>query len=474
MMQKLLTKYGLAFHVACVCVFPLACLSQQRVFALVPLLWLSLAASEMMFLLPSVLRSETLTDARQRVWKALIWDPFLYIGLALIAVVTVQWLNSGCKLVYLPDADVWKLSTPRIPWAPFSVEARAAFAQVSLFTACVAVALTLRTALSKTPKRLLLQGLVVISGCLAIAYVVPVCLSIQPDWIQSFGAEVPAMGTFFGFWLLMGMGLFADSMTHSQRRSILLILLGVTGNMMGMLFFASALAVCVYMLLTVLMFFYWMVYLSPHVPKRTQIKLFVVSLLFAISVGVVLIYVYPKNPVVAKIEAALPLSDHFGMLFATKKIRTAAAMEIWQEHPWVGVGSDGFYHVVGLSVAAKDWALMKTDQAYVYNDCLQFLCEYGVLGASLLLAMVVTLIAPVCYRARIAWQYGSKDTNNGQAFLLRLSPIVVSGVLATGVCFIESWVASPFRSPSLLLAWTCVMAALPAFLPTLEHAGSRG
>ena len=474
MIQKLLTKYGLVFHVACVCVFPLAYLSQQRVFVLVPLLWLSLAACEMMFLLPSVRRFETLMDARQRVWRALVWDPFLYIGLALIGVVTVQWLNSGCKLIYLPDADVWKLSTPLVSWAPFSVEARAAFAHVSLFTACVAVTLILRTALSKASKRLLLQGLVVISGCLAIASVVLACLKIQPYWSQTSGLDASSMGTFFGFWLIMGMGLFADAMTHFQRRSILLILLGVAGNLLGMLSFASALAVCAYVLLTVLMFLYWMVYLSPHVPKQTQIKLFVVSLLFAVSVGVVLIYLYPQNPVVAKIEAALPVSDHWNMLFATKKIRTAAAVEIWQEHPWVGVGSDGFYHVVGLSVTAKDWALLKTDQAYVYNDCLQFLCEYGVLGASLFLAMVVTLMVPVCYRARIAWQYGSKDENDGRGFLLRLSPIVVSGVLATGVCFLESWIASPFRSPGLLLAWTCVMAAMPAFLPTLAHAGTQG
>ncbi|MDD4016590.1 MAG: hypothetical protein PHV28_01480 [Kiritimatiellae bacterium] len=332
------------------------------------------------------------------------------------------------------------------------------------------MALILRTALSKASKRLLLQGLAIISGCLAIAYAVTVCFNIRPNDALTSGADVSAMGTFFGFWLIMGMGLFADAMTHFQRRSVLLILLGVAGNLMGMLFFASALAVCVYILLAVFMFFYWMVYLSPHVPKHMQIKLFVVSLLFAVSVGVVLIYLYPKNPVVAKIEAALPASDHWHMLFATKKIRTAAAMEIWQDHPWVGVGSDGFYHVVGLSVKAKDWVLLKTDQAYVYNDCLQFLCEYGVLGAGLFLAMVVTLMAPVCYRARIAWQYGSKDENAGRGFLLRLSPIVVSGVLATGVCFLESWIASPFRSPGVLLAWTCVMAAMPAFLPTLAHA----
>ena len=149
-------------------------------------------------------------------------------------------------------------------------------------------------------------------------------------------------------------------------------------------------------------------------------------------------------------------------------------MEVWQAHPWVGVGVDGFYHFVGLSVSAKDWGLIKNGQEFVYNDGLQFLCEYGVVGAGLFLAALITLLVPVCYRARIAWKYGAKDENDGRVFVLRLSPIVVTGVLATGVCVIESWFVSPFRSAGLLLAWTCVMASMPAFLPSLPREGVKG
>ena len=108
---------------------------------------------------------------------------------------------------------------------------------------------------------------------------------------------------------------------------------------------------------------------------------------------------------------------------------------------------------------------MKTDPSCVFNDCLQFLCEFGVLGAGLLLAAVITLMVPICYRARIAWEHEAQDENAGRIFLLRISPIVMTGVLATLVCFLESWIANPFRSHSLLLSWVCVMAVLPAFLP---------
>jgi len=365
----------------------------------------------------------------------------------------------------LPDADVWKLSAPPVSWAPFSVESRAALTQVSVFAACVSMGLILRVALSKSSKRLLLQVLACSSGCVALYWVFQVSLKTPYYLARTAGADLGASGIFFGFWLLMGMGLFVEALARAQRGIVPLFVLGVVGNLIGMLFFATALSVAAYSCLAVLLFIYWLIYLAPHVSKSVQLRLFVVSLLAAGAVSVALMCLFPHNPVADKLKAALPLSDYWNALSAMKNIRTETAVQIWQEHPWVGVGADGFYHYVGLSVSAKDWGLIKAGQSYVCNDGLQFLCEYGVLGAGLLLAVVITLMVPVCYRARIEWKYKVPGDNEGRAFLLRLSPIVVASVLATGVCALESLVASPFRSAALLLAWTCVMAAMPAFLP---------
>ena len=218
--------------------------------------------------------------------------------------------------------------------------------------------------------------------------------------------------------------------------------------------------------LAVLLFVYWIVYLNPHVAKHVQFKLFVGSILTAAALVGLLVYVFPGNPVVVKIKAAIPVTEYWNTLSALKNMRTAAALGIWQAHPWMGVGADGFRHFAGLAIAGKDWGLMKADPACVYNDCLQFLCEFGVLGSGVLLAAVLALMIPICYRARIAWGYNAHDGNEGRHFLMRISPIVLTGVLATFVCFLESWIANPFRFPSLLLSWVCVMAVLPAFLPT--------
>jgi len=474
MIQKWLTKYGLVFHVACVCLFPLCYLNQSRVFGFIPLLWLSFIAAEVMLVLPSVRRAETLADARHRMLYGLVRDPFFYLGAVFVGMVVAQWLNGGCELVYLPDADVWEVSNPVVQWAPFCVEPRAALTQVAVFVACLTVGVILRHALSKTSKRLLLQFLVCVSGGLALFFVVQACQKIQPYMLQTTGLGVPAMGAFFGFWLLMGMGILAEAMSRGQRGCGLLFILGFVGNLLGMLFFASALALAVYAVLSGLLFVYLLMYLSAHVSKLAQLKLFFVSMIVVGGIMVWFVFLYPQNPVGAKLKSALPLTEYWSAITATRQVRAEAAISIWQKHPWVGVGADGFYHYVGLSVDTRKWALIHDEPSYVLNDWLQCLCEYGVLGMGLLLLIVITLIVPVCYRARNIWKYRTKCEDGDRVFLFRLSPIVVAGVWATIACFFESCFASPFRSAGLLLAWTCAVSALPGFMPMLTRSDTQG
>jgi O-antigen ligase len=178
-----------------------------------------------------------------------------------------------------------------------------------------------------------------------------------------------------------------------------------------------------------------------------------------------LAFLYPRNPVAEKLKAAWPVAEHWSALSARNDVRSKAAMSVWQEHPWTGVGVGGFYHFAGLAVKPEEWKAVEKDRESVYNDGIQFLCEYGVFGAGLLFAALVILLVPVCYRARLMWQSKNCGQEPDRSFLLRLSPVVVTGVLATALCCLESFVASPFRSAALLLAWTSVVSSMPAFLP---------
>ncbi len=469
MVQRLLTKYGLIVHIACMCLFPVGVLGQSRTTGLVPLLWLSFMVAEWMFLLPSVKRVESLGDARRRVVRACVWDPFLYVGVALIAWVGVQFLNSGLELVYLSDADVWQLSDPPVSWVPFAVERRAAFAQLALLTACCTAGCALRVAAGKAARRVLLQLLACVSG--AIAWVVS---GLALQGVDSFStlataSQAPAAGTFFGFWMVLGIGLYVEQTARDQHAPRLLFVLAGVGNLFGMLFFASPLMVILFSVVAVALLLYGMPYLTPFVSKATQLKLFVNTTVCLAVVAASLGYLFPQNPVAVKLRDAWPLIDHWNALAMRNGVRFDAALSICQQHPWTGVGADGFYHYVAMAVKQSQWGLIDANRSLAYCDGIQFLCEYGVFGAGLMMAAVVALLIPLCYRARLLWNHKGHEPE--RAFPFRLSPIVLTGCVALSLCCVESFFASPFRAPAVMLSWVCVLAALPAFLPEKGRAG---
>jgi hypothetical protein len=465
MMQTVLTKYWLVIHVALILFASWIGLFMPRAASFSSLLWLSLLAGEALCLLPTVRTNENLADARLRVARSVAQDPFFYLGLSVMGIVFIQWLNSGCTLVYLAEADVWQYSLPPVPWAPFSVEAKAASTYVSVFSACVLGGLILRNSVGKEGKRLLLQAAAALSGCLACLLAWLTCRGLGPYSGAAQSSGFCAAGSFFGFWLILGMGGYVDAFARGQRGSGVLFVLAVLGNLLGMLYFSSPSALVLYSGAALLLSVYWLAYLNSAVSKAAQMKLFFVVVAVVASAVVALLFVFPGNPVALKTASFFEFGNYWAALSEMRAIRMTAAFKIWQEHLWVGVGADGFFHFVGTVVEGKEWTLIKHDQAYVYNDCLQFLGEFGVLGASLLGAAVVALIVPICYRARLAWLYGAGSVSAQRIFLLRVSPFVVTGVSATALCFIESWVASPFRSVSLLVSWVFVLATLPSFLP---------
>ena len=215
------------------------------------------------------------------------------------------------------------------------------------------------------------------------------------------GGGLTSVGTFFGFWLMLGIGLFIEARARDSHTPRLLFLLAGGGNLLGMLFFASPLMVVVFSVFSVILLLYGAIYLAPLVSKSVQLKLFVGTLFCVGGIAVSLVYLFPQNPVSAKLGSVWPVDAYWDALSARNSVRAEAAVTVWQQHPWTGVGADGFYHYVALAVKQEQWGLVEQDRALALSDGTQFLCEYGVFGAGLLLAAVIALLIPLCYRARL-------------------------------------------------------------------------
>lgn len=467
MIQKVLTKYWLPVHIGALLFMPLVWLWNPLFTRPVPLLWLSLLAVEAFALLPCVRRGETLVDARDRVAKGVLWDPFFYVGLALVGFVLIQWLNSGRALKYLPDANLWRFAPPPVAWLPASVVAKDGFFNLCVWVAAIAGGVLLRQGVGRAAKRGLLQILGAVSGLLAMALVVRAMQGMgAAESLLRESAMSRSLGAFFGFWLVLGIGGVIEAQARGQRGAGVLYVFSFVGNLIGLVVFAPWPVFSAYGVAVLILSGYWLSYLRVYVDRAFQLKLFFITLIVFAIVALSSVYAFPGNPVFSKIKVWASPGSAFSKLNAAQELRIAAALKIWNDSPWTGVGPDGFRHFVGTVINDKKWALVKTDPSCVYNDAVQFLCEHGVLGFGFMIALVITLMIPLCYRARLLWLFGVSDESEGRGYLFKLSPFVVTGVTATTLCSLDSLIASPFRTPSLLLSWVFVMAMMPAFLPT--------
>lgn len=468
MLQKIFTKYWLVITVGFTVLSTWFVLpGSNSSLSMISLLWLSLLSAEVLVVMPSVRNGESLNEARIRTLKAIAGDAYLYIGLLMAAYLFVQWFNGGCAPEYDVNAGIWSYSKPDKEWLPTSVNQLDSLRMFNIFAACVVLGLSLRNAVGKRSKRYLLQWLSSLSGILA-ALCVWQGLAGNASFARLMeNTELSSLGSFFGFWLIMGIGSYADSLTFQQRRTEIIYILAIICNFVGMLFFAQLLSLLLYSVIFLVLLIYLGIYLLDHVKSAFLVKFYLLTFLIIVSVLGLSIMTLPQSVIPNKIAMAADLPDYWQGLQESKAVRSHAALEIWKENMWFGKGAEGFKHYLGTVLDDQGWSRVRINKESVYNDVLQFLCEFGLLGSAILSALIVSLIIPLCYRAHIAW--GKEDAdhlNVGRKYLLRISPFVVTGVIATLSCFGESFIASPYRLPGLFISVFVVMLTLPAFLPS--------
>lgn len=473
MMQKLLTKYWLAFQL--VVLFGAVSLSIFKTEATgsVYLLWLSLFVVESLVLLPTVFKEESIADARKRVYRSLEGDAFSYVGLVLIAIIGIQWLNSGCSLIYLPDADVWKYSLPPIEWIPYSVKPLPTLAGLSLVVSVFAGVLVVRNGLGKGGKRFFLDTATIMSGMIAAYAFFQSHAGVEPytTWAAHPGACNP--GTFFVFWFLISLGLDLGPSTSrfSSAKTVLWWVFAFAGNLVGFLQFSSATSMVVYSVIGVLLIIYriaMLVFQHVQLGKRFRLGMGILAVLVLVSGSIV--FLIPKSPIISKVMELQDVS-HFEKMTASRLFRTNAALKIWEEVPWTGVGVDGFAQYLGTVIEDRDWKLMKSDKRWVWNDGFQFLCEWGVIGTGVLGAMIITIVIPLFVRVRKLFGTRSSHRTAWDIFVMFDAYIVPSAV-GLVMLLIEGWFSSPFQSPAVFMSWFCVLAVLPGLLPPqrVKHA----
>jgi len=473
MMQKLLTKYWLSLHVAALLLAVWGHAFYESKGWSVSLLWLSFFAVQSFLLLPSVLRGETLGEAQVRSRGKALHDPFMYVGLGLVGVFFLQWLNSGCPLIYRVDIEVWRYSAPPARWLPFSIEAFPALVVLSFVAAGVVGGVLFRNGTGKVSKRFFLDAASLMSGCVALFMVVSGALGNQPyaDW----GASPSACnwGTCFGFWLLVALGGLLNFMDEPFGKTLVWSLFALLGNLLGVLWFETPIGLALFAVAALLILGYWGFFLAQKTASgSSQLKL-VFCLLLAVGLGVGSLAYLSSRDFIKLNNQRLTDASYYEAMFSDRTFQSDLAWKMWQEHPWTGLGAGGFIRYGQTMVDESDWERLDKYDGGISNDWMQFLAEYGVIGTGFFAALVIVLLISLFARLRFVIRLLLIRNANVDWSFSDVDPYVMSGMLAALVVLSASFLLSPFQSGATFVSFVYVLAIVPGFLPVVAGDASK-
>ena len=467
-MQKAISKYGLAAHLALLAVAPLFlfpfCGDAWTARAVI---WLSLLAAGWTVLEPSRRADETLHDARFRVASSIALDPLFWFSLVLVLIAAVRWLNGGIGMVYDAETSIWSLSEARVPFLPGGTEDSGYLP----FAAALGVAVLMqagRHALGKSARvcflfvAALLAGIAAIVAGLACVFENPVALHYAA--CSTVDATYP--GVAFGICFMGSMVAIAGAFERKWNRAMPLLAIAVGGTAVGLYLFSPDIVIVVHAACAVVVAACALAYAHRRIGGLVVPKCLAFMLVAAIPPVLFVMGVVPEGIKAQKLsllfgeEGARLFPDGF---FELRSALSGIAEKVWKENPWLGTGLGTFGFDIRFNATEADWAVFASNQTGALNGWMQMLAERGISG-------VVFFVAPMLF---LLWTYGlrafyavsdilSKSRRSFGALVFHpvcaLGPVAIAAVAACGFYDHSFW-----RSEIMMLVAAMFAMAGSAF-----------
>ena len=487
-MLDLFVRYGVAIYIAVMVAWASWARGGSSPAYVWALPWLALGIIEMMLLQPPGHRGESPENSLRRLFRGLIRDPILYIGVGVIGFLTIQWLNGPRELVFDTLQNAWQYGPAPVESMPFCVDRPEALQVLLWSIASVVVVLAVRHGLKPSARSFLLR-LLVINGALLSAFGLlqlftqgeaffsyPMTAKlfwyrpIPVYFFSTFGYPNHA-GSFFVLLTAVNIGLLIHSFADAQaRHRVGWLGLTFVFNAAGIFGSLCRAAMVLGVLIILFGLVYALVYLRHDLKKREVVcVLSFVGLMALVVAG----FAFAPSSPLAKELKTIDVAHLASVYEGDRQVLFDAAKEIWRDYPWTGVGGWGFRRYVGLYVGEEQMEYLKTaGRANVHNDTLQFLCEHGAIGFGLILALLTVLVVHVFLRLFRLKRRVDLDSGVTLSWFDSLSPLAVMGLAGCAAVVVHSTIDLPFRSIAVTLAWFIVLASLPAFLP-VESASKK-
>ncbi len=385
-MQKLITKYGLAAHLALLAVAPLF-LSSTAVLNLagLALIWI--------FAEPSRVGDEMLHSARRRVARGIFRDPLFWVLIVVLALSLLQMLNDGVKMEYDAENYQWFLATPALPFLPGSAVG-VGYSELALSAVLLVVIMGCRHALGKSARHAFCLVMSTIAGVVALtmAFRYLAGNAAMRDLVAC-GSEKPVyLGAAFGANLGVAVVALVAIFERHWRLSIPLVIVAISANTLGLFIFAPAFVTLLFALATLAIFVYAFVYVRMRFGNPNEFRFMVV---FLASVGLAIGISFATMPASDWAARVAPYAggDFFTDKFmAARDALSAFSFRVWKESPWLGTGLGSFPVDFGFFAGAGDWKAIPSFQTAPLNGYWMLLVERGTIGAFVLACPLALLI----------------------------------------------------------------------------------
>ena len=458
--------------------------------------WLSAFALEFLLIFPQAKSTETLAEARSRVWYALARDPLLYAAITLTVLLVIPLFNVAGAPTFDAALKQWHNPTPPFAWLPSCVKADEHAVLLLWFVPVLIAALVAKHGLLKKGKRVLFEILCWNGALLSLFGFVQLMTGAKSIFwgtepfsyfFSTFGYPNFA-GAFFTLLFALSAGLWfgraseevigpaAGSGTRTGEESWMwqhYLLVAVLLNFVAAIASLSRAAI----LLCGVAFLVFGLYMILGVWQKSEtggrVKI-MAALLITLFVSGLSFTVFAPKALKTELRAITPASV-FERVSGSAYYHARVAQEILRDHRVFGVGGWGYPHYLKQYLKPEEIPRMQIEGgANVHNDSLQFLAEQGWVGYGLLLVCVSLLIVPLAGQAVRTCRDGAM-TGRGDvtpppkpAWLYRLPAPLIGVFVGTSATVCHSLGDLPFRDPAVLIVWVLSFVCVSGFLPAVR------
>lgn len=467
-MQRFLSKYGVAAHLAILAVSPLFLFpycGSGWIAAVV--FWLSLFAGVWVFLEPSRRSGEMLHDARVRVARSVAADPLFWAALVIVLLSAVRWANGGIGLGYDIERGSWSIRPARLSFIPGSVDGAGAL-PCAVSVALLVMLAGCRHSLGRAARMSFLLSASVLSGVAATAAVLAqffgheaaVSASKCGLWGGSFA------GTGFGLFFLAALASMAGIFDMGWNRHLFLAAFSAGLCAAGLYFFAPTPVILAYLAAGAVVLVATAGYLAVRNGPNAAFKCLAVTLIASL-VPVLAVLALADDQLndarLAFIAGEEPLFD--AGFSEAKSALSRISGAVFAVHPWIGTGIGSFPLGIRFNAQPADWSVIGIGRTDPFSAWWLVAAERGI-AEILLFALVGGLLAFTF--ARRLYDAARHRVLSG-TFL----PGVVLAVSAAAALAAESFIDTSALRPECLMAAGSFLAVAALCIPSAGDARGK-